>query len=104
MTGALPVMRGFRVFGRALLNPVPLQYEINHKKRAIISIWSFVIRESTPVTSRQGDLGNGARKNAPVLHHRNCAGLTPHNGQRQCQRNLLIHNPDWEHLSVMIAL
>lgn len=47
---------------RVLLNPVPLQYEINHKK--IISIWSFVIREATPATSRQGDLGNGTRKHA----------------------------------------
>lgn len=59
---ALPVMRSLGVLRRALLNPVPLQYEINHKKRAIISIWSFVIREATPATSRQGDLGNGARK------------------------------------------
>lgn len=43
-------------------------------------------------------------KNTPVLHHRNYAGLTPHNGQRQYERNLIIRNPDWEHLSVMIAL
>ncbi len=41
-------------------------------KRAIISIWSFVIREATPATSRQGDLGYGARKRtsppSPKLH------------------------------------
>lgn len=73
---ALSVMRSFRVLRGALLNPVPLQYEINHKKRAIISIWSFVIREATPATNRQGDLGNGARKHTspPSLKLR---GLDP---------------------------
>lgn len=44
------------------------------------------------------------RGNTPVLHHRNYVGLTSHNGQRQCESNLLIRNPDWEHLLVMIAL